>query len=368
MRKNIVRMVLVVSAALTTSGVVLAHGESAAEKLHPATQIGLIDSRSGHEHGGGGADMSMNYEPRVEPSGVLAVSTPVDLRITIHERLAEMQIKNFLKTHTKEMHLIIVSPDMEEFYHEHPVLQVDGSFLLKGFSFPREIVYTLFFDLQPAGTSGILLENTVTVGAGTVPALEVTPSLFPIKIDGISLDIATDPAAPRTIGITEMRFSLSHKDTGKPVDDIQAYLGAPAHLVMLPASFSYLHVHPIGDFPEDPAKLDAMNFGPEIIFHASFPEAGLYKGWLQFQRRGQNVQTIPFVMNVEPGIGLTRNQVGMIVHDVQMEEEARSAVKFIVLAVVLGGILWIFYPKRPQPIPQPIATDAQSSQTPPTVL
>lgn len=343
---------------LLTGGVVFAHGESAADKVHAVTQIGLIDSRSGHEHGGGGPDMSASYEARVEPSGVLPVTTPVDLEIRIYERMAGMQIKNFLKTHTKELHLIIVSPDMEEFYHEHPALREDGSFLLKNFSFPRETRYTLFFDLQPAGTSGILLRQDTVVGVGEVFPLKLEPSEFPVRAGTLRVDLNTDPPQPRSIGMTEMRFVFLDAETGAPITDIKSYLGAAAHLVMLPENFDYLHVHPIGDFPEDPVELDALNFGPEIVFHASFPNEGLYKGWIQLERRGQSaIETMPFVIRVEKGFGLMRHEVAGIVHNTQETEEARAIVKFALLSIFISGMMLLFYPRRPKqapiaPVPQ----------------
>ncbi len=350
----VVWAVLLSGMVLVPGSFVFAHGEETpAEKLHAATQIGLIDSRSGHQqHGATGPDLSANFEVRLEPADPLPVAIPVDLRISIFKRMVGVQIKDFLKTHTKELHLIIVSPDMEEFYHMHPVLQNDGSFLLSGFVFPREIRYTMFFDLQPAETSGILLNREVTVGAGEIPSLQLQSSQFPVKAGGVSLNLVTDPPEPRSIGMTEMRFTFSDAKTGSPISDIKSYLGAAAHLVMLPESFDYLHVHPIGNFPTDPIEIDALNFGPEIVFHASFPKEGFYKGWMQLERRGKNmIETIPFTIRVEKGYGLTRNQVAAVVHNTQETEEARAVWKFALLSLFIFGMILLFYPRRPKVVP-----------------
>ena len=62
------------------------------------------------------------------------------------------------------------------------------------------------------------------------------------------------------------------------------------HLVVLSQDGKqYVHAHP----------MDEKTTGSKVVaFMAHIPNAGLYKGWGQFQRQGQ-VHVIPFVLRVE---------------------------------------------------------------------
>jgi hypothetical protein len=76
----------------------------------------------------------------------------------------------------------------------------------------------------------------------------------------------------------ELRLTVSHG--GRPVTDLQPYLGAYGHLVALRA----------GDATTRP--------GPDITFHAHVPSAGTYRLYLDFQHAGK-VHTAEFAMAAE---------------------------------------------------------------------
>jgi hypothetical protein len=78
---------------------------------------------------------------------------------------------------------------------------------------------------------------------------------------------------------------------GKPVTDLQPYLGAYGHLVALRGGdLAYLHVHPDGT-PGD----GATDPGPEVVFYAAVPSAGTYHLYLDFQHNGV-VRTAAFTV------------------------------------------------------------------------
>ena len=78
---------------------------------------------------------------------------------------------------------------------------------------------------------------------------------------------------------------------GRPVDDIEPYLGARGHLVVLrEGDLAYLHVH-----PEDEATE-----GREISFGVEYPSAGHYRMFLQFKHEGR-VHTAAFTKETDDG-------------------------------------------------------------------
>lgn len=89
--------------------------------------------------------------------------------------------------------------------------------------------------------------------------------------------------------------TLSVSRDGKPVTDLQPYLGAYGHLVALRASdLAYLHVHPMGGPGEGTTAA-----GPDIGFHTTVPSNGDYRLFLDFKHDGV-VRTAEFTVSVGP--------------------------------------------------------------------
>jgi hypothetical protein len=138
-------------------------------------------------------------------------------------------------------------------------------------------------------------------------------------VDGLRVTIQPDKAL-RAGGDVMLNLAVSDEKTGKPVADLERYLGAPAHIVIISEDTSdFLHVHPTEkgkmngsstgemkrmegmDHPEnEKANAGKGQIASEISAHTSFPRPGLYKVWAQFQRSGR-VITVPFVVRVAAG-------------------------------------------------------------------
>ncbi|HEX4948472.1 MAG TPA: hypothetical protein VFZ34_17490, partial [Blastocatellia bacterium] len=92
---------------------------------------------------------------------------------------------------------------------------------------------------------------------------------------------------------TLLRFKLTAAETGQPLTDLQPYLGAWGHTVILSDdAVEYLHSHPLED-NDGKAKTP-----PDILyFETFFPRPGRYRIWSQFHRR-QRVFTVSFDVQV----------------------------------------------------------------------
>jgi hypothetical protein len=103
-------------------------------------------------------------------------------------------------------------------------------------------------------------------------------------VDGFTLALqAPQPLA----ALVNQRLVLRVTRDGVPVDDLQPFLGAPGHLVVIRQDRRhFVHTHPV-----EPAG------GPEIVFPALFPAPGRSKAWAQVQHAGR-VLTAPFVVDV----------------------------------------------------------------------
>ena len=197
-------------------------------------------------------------------------------------------VQNFEVMHEKLYHLFLISQDMEFFQHVHPELQPDGSLNLN-VKFPHAGMYRVLSDFYPAGGTPQLVASTLMVpGAGfKLEPAKLTPDLKPQKTENLEVELSTEPPEPLAGFKTLMFFKL------KPNDGIEPYLGAMGH--MLAASSDLIdmtHTHPL--YVTDPEE----GAYKQIQFNLIFPRAGVYRVWVQFQRKGV-VNTVKFDIPVK---------------------------------------------------------------------
>ena len=179
------------------------------------------------------------------------------------------------RTHDEDLHFIAVRRDMTGFQHVHPELAGDGTW-----STPLDLTagdWRVFADFTPSSTG-----EKLTLGADVAVAGEYTPQPLPgasteASVDGYAVTLDGDLVAGQ-----ESELTLSVSRDGQPVTDLQPYLAAYGHLVVLrDGDLAYLHVHPAGE-PGD----GATRPGPDITFYATAPSAGDYRLFLDFQHDG----------------------------------------------------------------------------------
>jgi hypothetical protein len=186
-------------------------------------------------------------------------------------------VQSFALNHEKEIHLIAVSSDLSEFQHLHPADEGSGHFMVEAI-FPKSGTYKLFADFIPEGGEHQVAQTEVVVGGKMAAAQPLEPDKQLVKtIAGTQVTLQTD--ALRAGQGTSLTFSFKDVVTGKPVQDMEPYLGAAGHVVIISSDLKqYLHVHP----------KEGQTAGPVAAFDTTFPAPGLYKVWGQFQRHGDN--------------------------------------------------------------------------------
>ncbi len=242
----------------------------------------------------------------------IVAQQPTSLILNVKNAKGDL-IRDLQILHEKPLHLILVSDDLSEFNHLHPEPQSDGSYRV-GFTFPHGGSYRLYADFTPTGAKQIVERYSVEVSGTLAQRVALAEDKSFTKSFG-GLRVNMQPAEPLRAGReVQLNFSVTDEASGQPVTDLQPYLGALAHFVIITADTSkYLHVHPMeaGAMPgmSDEGMTGKMDEQPRIgpanktatkvtvSAHTTFPDAGLYKLWAQFQRAGK-VITIPFVLRV----------------------------------------------------------------------
>ncbi|MFJ6379406.1 hypothetical protein ACIQI7_05265 [Kitasatospora sp. NPDC092039] len=255
--------------------------EPAAHAGHAAAAGGPASPGVPGEHLPGGLQISeRGYTLSVDTPFVTAGS-PTDLRFRILGTDGK-PVTAYQQQHEKDLHLIVAPRDLSTFQHLHPTLAADGTWSAPT-AVPAAGEYRVFADFTPAGQS-----EGLTLGADLHAAGDLRPSPLPetgrtVTVDGYTVTLGGDLTPGRS-----GRLTLSVSKDGKPVTDLQPYLGAYGHLVALRAGdLAYLHVHPDTTVP-----------GPEIAFTTTAPSNGAYRLFLDF-KHGDTVRTAAFTLTTD---------------------------------------------------------------------
>lgn len=231
------------------------------------------------------------------------IGETVRLRFVIANPQTGARVKRFVLNHEKLFHLFLVSQDMTDYQHIHPQFAPDGSFTIET-TLQRAGRYKLHADFFPVdGTPQIIHRELVTAGYGRVPAApaRLTPDATLTKtFAGLTVNLVLgDGSAPQAGAYVPLKYHLTDAQTGAPVTDLEPYLGAWGHTLILNADQSeYLHSHPTEMLPDGEERA-GLHGGPDVEFAAMFPAAGDYRIWTQFQRGGK-VITASFTIRVQP--------------------------------------------------------------------
>lgn len=180
--------------------------------------------------------------------------------------------------HDKLIHLIIVSEDLNEFFHLHPV-QKDSH------SFQQEITltgssYRAFVDINPKGKNYIIEPIPFSAGDDSYANNHMH--------HGLNIDKQNT----KEINGKIVEFKHQQLEAGRDLEfhfkiknaTPQPYLGALGHVVIIDEKVeNFIHVHPTSD--------------KNTIFQAYFDKSGKYKLWAEF-KFDDEVFVYPYVIEV----------------------------------------------------------------------
>ncbi len=177
--------------------------------------------------------------------------------------------------HERRLHLFIVSTDLQYFAHVHPDPQPDATFALRHPLGAGE--YMLIADLLPETGGAQMIQKAIIV-PGPRPRRAAADAANGLDV---SMRIDGELAAGKEARLT---FTATDAQSKRPVTDLEPFLGAPAHMLLVRADLGdAVHAHPE----------EQVAAGPTVSFHPLMPVPGAYKLWVQFQRRG-HVSTSAF--------------------------------------------------------------------------
>jgi len=218
----------------------------------------------------------------------LATGRPGDFRFRIAGPDGRA-VQGYRPQHERELHLIVASRDLGWFTHIHPVQDATGTWSVP-LTLPEPGPYRAFADFAVADGPAYTLGVDLTAPGPSRPRPLPAPS--PVRtIDGYRVTLTGAPTEPG-----EAELGLTVTLDGRPVTDLEPYLGAYGHVVALrEGDLAYVHVHPEGR-PGD----GATAAGPEVRFGIHLPSAANYRLFFDFAHRGA-VHTADFTVPVQGG-------------------------------------------------------------------
>ncbi|WP_020579831.1 hypothetical protein [Actinopolymorpha alba] len=235
----------------------------------------------------GGLQVSQDGYTLVPQTPTVTPGKRTDFRFTVTGPDGR-PVTKFATAHDKKLHFIVVRRDLGGFQHLHPVEAGKGVWSVP-LTLPGAGTYRAFADFQVEGADGGLTLGTDLFAPGDFAAAPLPAAERTATVDGYTVTVKGDLTPGQTSKLT-----LSVRKDGKPVTDLQPYLGAYGHLVALRGGdLAYLHVHPDGEPGDGKTKA-----GPDITFYAEVPSAGSYRLYLDFQHEGV-VRTAEFTAHAK---------------------------------------------------------------------
>ena len=221
------------------------------------------------------------YRMDIAPIAASAGQGLAGIRVTLRDPVRRAAVTALEMVHEKPVHVFIVGRDLEFFRHLHPDSVRGGAVELRTAIPPGE--YMVIADFLPTGgTPQVILRALIVPG---------TPKREAGEKSGIGNPVAGVRVQPARTDLTAgeeatVRIALTGITDDRPILDLQPYLGAAAHLLLVSEDLTEaVHGHP--------AEWTAAE--PVLAFELTLPRAGRYRGWLQFQRQGV-VVTAPIVL------------------------------------------------------------------------
>ena len=247
-----------------------------------------------HEHGSaagvtaattdvGGLSLSAGGYTLVPGATAFTAGKAADFTFTV-EGPDRQAVKQFAVVHEKQMHLIVARRDLSGYQHLHPTMASDGTWRIP-LTLPTPGIWRAIADFTLVDAAGGQIAATLAtdlVVAGDYAPVALPAPAREAQVDGFTVTYEGTPSPGSTQPIQVRVFR-----DGSPVADLQPYLGALGHLVVLrEGDAGYLHVHP------DEQVVPGM-----VKFWLAAPSPGRYRAFFDFQVAG-TVHTAEFTMQV----------------------------------------------------------------------
>jgi Cu+-exporting ATPase len=235
---------------------------------------------------------------RLDIPGDVRPRQPIRVLISLTDAATGTPVEDLDLSHEVWMHLIITRDDLGSFAHLHPEPTGEPGQLAVEVTFPSAGTYRLDTEFRRQGQmTGIHDTQQIVIDGPTPAPVDLAPSPRTQTVDGVRVTLTGDAQVGQTSDLT---FAFADAATGQPIEDLQPYLAAAGHVVVMDAaghSFAHEHAEVEDENGEPVFALPGQQYGPALEVHTHFEEPGLHQLWGQFRLADGRVLTVPFTVN-----------------------------------------------------------------------
>jgi len=222
---------------------------------------------------------------------------PTTVTATVVDAETGEPVTDITRSHEAWMHLIATRDDLGTFAHVHPEPTGRPGQLAVEVTFPTAGTYVVNTEVRQQGEMGDVHQRQLITIAGDAPE-PVTLAAGPrtVVVDGVEVALGGEAVVGEP---SDLHFEFTDATTGKPVDDLQPFLAAAGHVVVMRAdaqTFAHEHAEVDDDQGRPVFAMPGQEFGPELDVHAEFDTPGVYQLWGQFRTADGDVLTVPFTV------------------------------------------------------------------------
>lgn len=244
------------------------------------------------------------YKP-LEGTTTITADGRLDLALHDPGWIGSRKLDDFVADHDHLMHLFVVSPTLDRFWHLHPAETATGRFEQRLPDMPQGR-YELFADLVHA--TGVSETVVTQLDAPEIHGTALAGDDSAFTADDPNTHIVWVRAAQplTTKRLTMFTFRVDDA-SGQPATDLELYMGMPGHAIFVRRDRRvFAHVHPAGsasmaalaigqralqatDATSDAHAHHASGLPATVSFPYGFPEPGDYRIFVQVKRSGRIV-------------------------------------------------------------------------------
>jgi P-type Cu+ transporter len=271
----------------------LAWAQGTGMPMRPAMSVMMTADVPAADAAGAGVDVRLDLPTDARPG------QPTRLLVAVLDSATGEPVEDLTRSHEAWMHLIATREDLGTFAHVHPQPTGRPGQLAVELTFPTAGDYIVNTEFRRQGEMADVHSRQVLTVHGAAPApapVVLTEGPRSTVVDGVRVQLDGNA----TVGArSDLHYALTDAATGRPVDDLQPYLAAAGHVVVMRAdgqTFAHEHAE-VEDADGRPVfALPGTTFGPGLDVHAEFPTAGVYRLWAQFRLADGEVITVPFTV------------------------------------------------------------------------
>jgi len=221
---------------------------------------------------------------------------PMTMTLELSDGSTGLPIDDLITHHDSLLHLVVISADGGFYSHIHPPRLAAGEYAIQ-VTPDRPGRYTAYAEIQRQDSGTQVIARDFVVGGSGAGRPAEFQGLGSRQVNGMQVQVAA--SLPELRSGKQATFTFSFSKDGKPVDDMQPWLGMAGHMIARSADGAiFAHVHALGPMAPSGILETGVNYGPDIQFVYTFPQPGRYQIWGQF-RHAEQIVTVPLEVEVK---------------------------------------------------------------------